>query len=274
MELRRYLEIILKHRWVIIQSVVIITLTVFIGSYMQKPVYQAGVKILVQQSGTNIGVLSDLAKMGELTGVSRTSNPISTQIELIKTRPIIDAVIKKLMLKDKKGDPLSYRSILNNMSVRPIRMTDIIQVNIQSTDPKKAMDIANTLGEVYVEHNQKLNQEEARKAKEFIESQLSQTGKELSLAEATLEKRINIAKLARSTRVSEQIYIDLLRKLGEAKISEAVQLSNVRVIEPATLPTSPVGPRTAKNAMLALIFGSMVGLGLAFLFGTVSNHLR
>jgi tyrosine-protein kinase Etk/Wzc len=135
------------------------------------------------------------------------------------------------------------------------------------------MEIANALGKVYVEHNQKLNQEEAKKAKEFIESQISQTGRELSKAEATLEKQINIAKLARSTRVSEQIYIDLLRKLGEARISEAVQLSNVRVIEPASLPTSPIKPRKAVNAMLALIFGGMVGLGLAFLFEYMDDSI-
>jgi uncharacterized protein involved in exopolysaccharide biosynthesis len=266
MELRKYLEILLKRRWIIIQAMVVIFLTVIVGSSMQKPVYQTGVKILVQQSGTNIGVLSELARMGELTGVSRTSNPINTQIEILKTRPIIDEVINKLELKNDKGEVLSYKSILSRMSIASLRMTDIIQVNIESTDPKEAMDIANTLGEVFVEHNQKLNQEEARKAKKFIEGQLSQTGRELSRAEATLEKQINIAKLARSTRVSEQIYIDLLRKLGEARISEAIQLSNVRVIEPAVLPTSPIKPRKTMNAMLALIFGSMVGLGLAFLF--------
>jgi capsular exopolysaccharide synthesis family protein len=274
MELKQYLEVIFKRRWVVIQALVVIVLTVLVSTYMQKPVYEAGIKILIHQIGSNAGILSELAKIGELGGVSRTSDPLDTQIELIRSRPMIEEVIRRLGLKDQKGEPLPYKDIISRMSISPIRMTDIIQIKIESTDPAEAMNIANTLGQVYVEESQKLNQEEARKAKEFIENQALKTGVELSDAESTLDKQINIAKLTRSARVAEQIYIDLLRKLAEARISEAMRISNVRIIESAALPKSPIKPKKAANAMLALLFGSVVGLGFAFLFEYMDDTIQ
>ncbi|MGD0229795.1 MAG: GumC family protein [Syntrophorhabdales bacterium] len=62
----------------------------------------------------------------------------------------------------------------------------------------------------------------------------------------------------------------------EARISDAMnrqKMANVTVIQQATVPTEPVKPRMGYNFLLALVLGSMSGLGLAFFSEYTGQHL-
>ena len=53
----------------------------------------------------------------------------------------------------------------------------------------------------------------------------------------------------------------------EARISDIMnrqKMANVTVIQQATVPTEPIKPRMGYNFLLALVLGSISGLGLAF----------
>lgn len=262
MELKEYIDILLKRKQVIIWSVILITAGVVIWTVFQKPVYQASIKLLVQKTSSS-SMLSDLQMIGELTGASQMSNPVNTQMELIKTRPILGEVIKRLDLRNEHGITLGYNTLLRMISVSNIKATDLIEVSVRDGDPARAKDIANMIGVVFVEEDQRSNREEASQIKDFIESQVALTGKELSKSDRSVAKSVNISKIVRSSKVTEQQYLELLNKLGEAKISEALRISNVRVVDPAIQPKGPIKPRRVVNAVVALMFGLLVGIATA-----------
>jgi len=86
--------------------------------------------------------------------------------------------------------------------------------------------------------------------------------------EAGLKKlpaaELELARRTRLATVNAEIYTFLLQKQQEARIAKASTISNVNVIDPAIAAELPVKPRKAKNLLLGLIVGGMLGVGLAF----------
>ncbi|MBU1486562.1 GumC family protein, partial [bacterium] len=77
-------------------------------------------------------------------------------------------------------------------------------------------------------------------------------------------KELELARLTRASEVDEKIYKFLLEKNEEARIAEAMQIGNIRVVDPAIKPDTPIKPKKRLNAILGAIVGLMLGLGLAF----------
>jgi tyrosine-protein kinase Etk/Wzc len=88
------------------------------------------------------------------------------------------------------------------------------------------------------------------------------------------EKEIQIARLTRTAQVGESIYTMLLKKLEEARISEAMKIGNIRIIDTAIPPSSPIKPKKKMNTMIGGFFGLLVGLGLAFLLEFLDNSIK
>ena len=92
--------------------------------------------------------------------------------------------------------------------------------------------------------------------------------------QALPEKEFQLAQLIRSRNVNEQIYLMLRQRHEEAQITEAGELGNIRVVDPADQPLSPVSPRKRLNLILGLIAGLTLGVALAFLFESLDSSLK
>ncbi len=75
-------------------------------------------------------------------------------------------------------------------------------------------------------------------------------------------KELKLAQLERSYKINDNIYEMLMEKYEEAKITEAGQLGNVKIIDTAFIPSTPIRPNKKKNILFALLVG--IGIGLVF----------
>ena len=78
------------------------------------------------------------------------------------------------------------------------------------------------------------------------------------------EKEFTLAKLTRDKNVNERIYLMLLERQEQAKISIAKQSQNIRVIDKAHLPKEPISPRKKLNLAIGILLGSLLGIAIAF----------
>lgn len=88
------------------------------------------------------------------------------------------------------------------------------------------------------------------------------------------EKELQLAQLTRSKEVNDRTYMMLLEKGEEARITEAAKISDIRVIDPAVPPESPVRPRKTMNLALGIMLGLTVGMGLAFFSESLDASLK
>ncbi len=78
------------------------------------------------------------------------------------------------------------------------------------------------------------------------------------------DKELALVRLMRDKEVNNKIYTKLLEEREQARISEAAEIGNIRVIEPAERPRAPTRPRKMLNIMIGLFTGVTVGLVLIF----------
>lgn len=95
-----------------------------------------------------------------------------------------------------------------------------------------------------------------------------------SKLEALPEQELKLARFIRSREVNDKIYSMLLEKLQEARITEASKVGDVRIIDPAEQPLSPIKPQKTRNMILGLILGLLVGIGLAFFIESLDTSIK
>ncbi len=88
------------------------------------------------------------------------------------------------------------------------------------------------------------------------------------------EAEVNLAQLERQKMANEEIYTMLLGKLEESKIAEAMQISEARIIDVATIPDDPVEPKVRQNTVLGFLLGLLIGIGGAFLLEYLDTSLK
>jgi capsular exopolysaccharide synthesis family protein len=80
--------------------------------------------------------------------------------------------------------------------------------------------------------------------------------------------------IERKYRLNDAIYNYLLEKRAEAKITQASNLPDNIIIEPATMEgTGPVFPNTRMNYLAALFLGFVIPFGLLLMKGIVNNKI-
>ena len=88
------------------------------------------------------------------------------------------------------------------------------------------------------------------------------------------EKLVQYNILKREAEANKQLYEGLLQKLKEAGISAGLRSSNIRVVDPAMVPSAPSRPQKARNLMLAFLVGLVGGVGLALLREYMDNTVK
>ena len=88
------------------------------------------------------------------------------------------------------------------------------------------------------------------------------------------EKMVQYNILRREAEANKALYEGLLTKLKEAGISAGLRSSNVRIIDPAMIPSTPARPAKARNIALAFLVGLVGGIGLALLREYLDNTVK
>ena len=115
---------------------------------------------------------------------------------------------------------------------------------------------------------------------EFLaaEAQAQSLARELNAqknaALAMNEMGIGYGVLVREAESNRQIYESLLQRAKETGVSAKLRSSNIRVIDYAEVPTSPVSPKKGRMLLMALLAGVMGGGVLAFFFEYLDNRIK
>jgi polysaccharide biosynthesis transport protein len=88
------------------------------------------------------------------------------------------------------------------------------------------------------------------------------------------EKLVQYNILKREADTDKDLYDGILQKLKEAGIQAGLRSSNIRVVDPALVPSVPSRPQKARNILLGLLVGLVGGVGLALLREYMDNTIK
>jgi uncharacterized protein involved in exopolysaccharide biosynthesis len=90
-------------------------------------------------------------------------------------------------------------------------------------------------------------------------------------------KQLEYSRLYRNYEVLEEGYQDLLRDIQKARFTAAMdtyQLTDIEIIDKAGVPKTPVRPNHILNTLIGMLIGTLLGLGLAFVFDYFDPTLK
>ncbi|MFH1387090.1 MAG: polysaccharide biosynthesis tyrosine autokinase [bacterium] len=248
-----YLRIIIKRKWQIILVFVSVFMVIAIGTLIQTPIYRATAKIQIGAKNARAG----------------SSLSVAQDIQITYIRQDLPKVISALPFKKLEGKPLTLTKLNKALSFNGIRDTQLIEINVDSTEPEKAALIANRIAEYYEEKNLKEDDEGMKRWREYLEKQKVAMEEELNMAEGPLRKSVMPATNVRTIKIAEQAYMKYLQQIQNLRLSEATRVEGLRpdsakIIERAMLPSGPFKPNRRVNFLFGILLGGVLGIGLAY----------
>jgi tyrosine-protein kinase Etk/Wzc len=263
-ELREYLNLIWRRKVVILVALTSVVVAVGAYVYSVKPLFKADCKLLLVED-KSVGTVGSSVGPDLMLQTLGNADPISTQMEIIKTRPILSRVVEILGMVDENGKPVRTETLKGQLAVEAVRNTTLISIAYRDRDPARAAAVVNTLARVFIEQNQRLNQEEITSTKDFLQTQIA--AQKETLAEA--EKKVLDFKKSHDlfsqekeaeTLVDAQVQLEATRMRVETELKGALaqQANLIR----QTTADGAVGDRFYSYWMTALeeIKGQITGL--------------
>ncbi|MGA2810737.1 MAG: polysaccharide biosynthesis tyrosine autokinase [Candidatus Acidiferrum sp.] len=112
---------------------------------------------------------------------------------------------------------------------------------------------------------------EARQRETLLSEALDQQKVDVN---AMSEKMVEYEILKREAEANKALYDGLLTKLKEAGITAGLRSSNIRIVDPAMIPSYPSRPAKARNVALAFLVGLVGGIGLALMREYMDNTVK
>jgi polysaccharide biosynthesis transport protein len=225
-DLARYWRILLKHRWLILASIVGALAIGLAITLLMTPIYQADTTLKIDREVARI-VDVEGVEAGEQSGA--TDEFFQTQYGLLKSRTLTMNVVDRLGLatndtffetmgvtppaRAADGSVTERRRaaigiVQRNLGVNPIRGSRLVKVSFSSPNPQLAANIANAIAEEYIATNLNRRYESSDYARQFLEGKLADAKAKLEASEqaaadyAKQERLINVAPVTADAKTS------------------------------------------------------------------------
>jgi len=207
--LRDYWDIIIRRRWAILATFLVVVVSVAIGTFKQRPVYRAKAIVQIDRESQNVLTFKDLF---DIEGEDDLY--LETAYKNLTSRTLARRVIDKLQLDknpefaDESGkspvkavskdlndelwaDPRMQEvidSFLGGLTISPVRRSRWVEIMFDSHDPVLCARVVNAVAVNYVQLNLEVKWDATYKASDMISQQLIGLKVKLEKSEEELQR--------------------------------------------------------------------------------------
>lgn len=225
---------------------------------------------LITSSQVKIKLLeSDLRSRSPVTELSRVQGLPNAAIDQIKER-LIELRLEEIALQARYHD--------DELPLVDLRS----QIALAEAELKKEQ--ANTTVTTGIDRNYQQLQLDLTRDRSLLKAnkaRLHTLTQQLNSRKITLTRltsqETDLARLQRQVEIAEDEYQEYVDSRHRANIAAALDsggVSNVSVVQPASLPIEPVKPRKLRNFVLSILLGLFGGIGFAFLLEFFDDSIK
>lgn len=279
-DLRHYWRVLMRFKWGIAGLGLLSAIVTALIVINADNIYESSATLLIESNQPSITSIEDIY------GIDAQSREyFSTQFELLKNRNLAERVIRDLdlltnpeFIPEEEGgfSPREFLSALlssqesatvtvdpeqvllanvlekfnGQLTISPIRNTDLVTITFESQDPRLAADVANRLANAYIESNLEQRLESTQLASNWMSERLSGLRSTLDESEQRLQEfleteqlvdiegvaALNIQELdelttqnneARRVRAESETVYRQIQETGESSIAELLSIPAV-----------------------------------------------
>jgi len=260
-----YWRTLLKRKWAILGFALVISLLAGVVAFVSTPIFEAKTTLLIETNKQKVVTIEDV-----YSGVGASREYFQTQVEIIKSREVALKAIAKLKLYDnpefdprapKKGlsaliakvgfasepaprewneQTLSeavYNRFANNLSIEPIRLSQLVVIRFTSPDAALAAQVTNTVAQTYIENDLDARYQMTRTASVWLQERLSGLKNKLTESEQILQtyrEKQGIVSMKEASQSGAGQQLELLQsRLIEARTRRAEVEATYKIVKDA-----------------------------------------
>jgi uncharacterized protein involved in exopolysaccharide biosynthesis len=258
--LREYAQLLWRKKGIVLVVAAVCVVGTLAYCVLVKPSYEGTASVLLEPP-----ISQTLIEANYPTSVTAVPN-VPDGIEVIESADVAALVDKSI-----PGAPA--------VTASQVGTTDVVQVSVRSKDPHVAAAAANAYAKAYIHYEQKQTISTFTSAQAQLQSKVNT----VQLAISNLNSQIRSAPAGTNLTPDETQLGDLQDQLATLQdqlqnyqfySSQGVTTEVGQVISSATVPAKPVSPKPLEWTVLALIFGVILGIGVALLVNAVAPRPR
>jgi len=199
------------------------------------------------------------ARRDQIKSIAESKDPLSMPIEALNQSGLIQSL---------KEQHAQLRQQLGELSERYLdkhpRITEI-KAKLDRVEEDIRREVSNVLAAIDSEYETSVKNEEGLKAN--LKDLMNQ-------AQDLGQKEIDYNRLKREKDNNERLYQLVMSRSKETDLSRLLKVNNVRVLDSAMIPSSPIKPNVHLNILLSILIGLALGLGLVFLMEYLDRTIK
>lgn len=236
LNLREYFLVIVKRRWMILTIALFIVTLATVYSFLQTPLYKAGVTMYINRINYNIvpEVVTDTSSWMGYEAF------FQTEYKLLKSKTLAKRVVDRIHLTSadlagsgEKERPITLsdpakleeeknevsNALLGMVEINPLKNTFLCEISFITRDPKLTMMLANAWADEYINFSLESQYEYTQTAEDLISSQVKSLQLEITDKERLLQdysRAKSVVKLDNDRSMSSHTLEDLNSALTAA----------------------------------------------------------
>lgn len=184
--LRHYWHVVLERRWLVIATFASILALTLVYLFKAPRIYAASARIEISPESSD-----SLNLRPTSVAMPLDQDYLQTQYKNLQSRTLIDTIIKQ----QKLGEDPRYakelditKAVASDITIIPIRLSRLVDVQVEHERPQKAAEIANALVDEFVEQNLLRKQKKTLELLFFLRSQATALELDVGKAEEAVQK--------------------------------------------------------------------------------------
>jgi capsular exopolysaccharide synthesis family protein len=266
MNLKAYIKPLIDYWWLIFAAAIVAMATTFVVTYSQPDIYQTRTTLVVGN-------------------MLYEANPSGNDLYLGQQLANYYAQIGRQGDVSNSTQEALGMNWLPQYSILPVPNSQLIEIVVNDTDPQRAQIVANELAQQLIYASPTSDQQQNSDQQSFIDEQIvyleekiSETLLEIEVAERELSETSSAQQIA---GIQAEI-VALQAKLSQMQSNYASLIANTEqgainvlsVIEPAELPTSPMGPNNIMMILIAGVVAAVIAILAAYTLEFLDDSIK
>ena len=242
--LRDYVTVVRRRRLIVVLAVLVVLGAALGYSFRQGKLYQASAEVLLIRQN----LAASLTGAQDPTVYQQSDRIAQTQADVARVPTVARGALRAVRATDR-----SVSRFLSRSSVTAKPNADLLVFNVTDAEPALAARLATAYAHAFTAYRRQLDT--------------------LSIARARAGVQQKIRELERGHEKGSALYGTLVERDQQLATMEALLTSSASVVQEATHATQ-VQPKPVRNAVLGLLLGLVLGIGLAFLREALDTRVR